>query len=216
MRWHPFRNLGLKIAALALGTLLWFIVSGQQVDRSVPVPVLYLHTPAGLQITGRPLQEVNVHIRGSYSQIMQLGRTEVAVVADLSDAQPGAKVLALSPNQVSAPLGVEATQVDPGTVTVMLERAGPAEVPVRPTIAGQPAPGYTIGRILVDPAKVFVVGPISHLEAIDAVTTEAVSVEGAIRDVTQTVNVGVADSELRLRDVRTVRVTVQIVRKPGA
>ena len=40
--------------------------------------------------------------------------------------------------------------------------------------------------------------------------------EGAIRDVTQTVNVGVADSELRLRDVRTVRVTVQIVRKPGA
>ena len=171
MRWHPFRNLGLKIAALALGTLLWFIVSGQQVDRSVPVPVLYLHTPAGLQITGRPLQEVNVHIRGSYSQIMQLGRTEVAVVADLSDAQPGAKVLALSPNQVSAPLGVEATQVDPGTVTVMLERAGPAEVPVRPTIAGQPAPGYTIGRILVVPAKVFVVGPISHLEAIDAVTT---------------------------------------------
>jgi YbbR domain-containing protein len=215
MRWHPFHNLGLKVAALALGTLLWFIVSGQQVDRSVPVPVLYLHTPAGLQITGRPLQEVNVHIRGGYSQIMQLGRTEVAVVADLSGLEAGARVLALSPNQVSAPLGVEATQVDPGTVTVMLEKAGAAEVSVLPTVEGQPAAGYAIGRIGVDPRKVFVVGPVSHLEAITGVTTEPVSVEGATKDVAQTVNIAVADSELRLRDVRTARVTVQIVRKSG-
>jgi YbbR domain-containing protein len=215
MRWHPFRHLGLKVAALALGTLLWFIVSGQQVVRSVPVPVLYLHTPADLQITGRPLQEVNVHIRGSYSQIMQLGRTEVAVVADLSDAKPGVMVLALSPNQVSAPLGVEVTQVDPGTVTVMLEKAGQAEVPVGATVAGQPAPGYAIGRIVVVPAKVFVVGPVSHLDAIIGATAEAVSVEGATKDVTLNVNIGVADPELRLRDVRTARVTVQIVRKSG-
>ena len=215
MRWHPFRNFWLKIAALALGTLLWFIVSGQQVVRSVSVPVLYLHTPSGLQITGRPLQEVNVHIRGGYSQISQLGRNEVAVIADLADAKAGAAVLALSPNQVSAPLGIDVTQVDPSTVTVLLEKAGRARLPVRPVVDGTPAPGYAIGRIRVDPETVEVVGPVSRLDAISAATTETISVDGATKDVTQTVNIGVADSELRLRDARTARVTVQIVRKPG-
>jgi len=88
MRWHPFRYFGLKVAAAGLAVLLWFIVSGQQVERSVSVPVVYAHVPAGLQITGRQLQEVNVHIKGGYSQISQLGRTEVSVIADLTELLP--------------------------------------------------------------------------------------------------------------------------------
>ena len=35
MAWHPFRNLGLKIAALVLGTLLWLTVSGHEIERRV-------------------------------------------------------------------------------------------------------------------------------------------------------------------------------------
>ena len=38
MAWHPFRNLGLKVLALMLGTLLWFIVGGEfVVERRVQV-----------------------------------------------------------------------------------------------------------------------------------------------------------------------------------
>ena len=215
MRWHPFRYPGLKVAAIGLSVLLWFIVSGQQVERSVSVPVLYLHTPADLQITGRPLQEVNVHIKGGYSQISQLGRTEVSVIADLSEQKAGTVLLALSPNQVSAPLGVEATQVDPGTVTVTLEKAGTSLVKIVPPTQGQPAPGYGVAAIIADPPAVFVVGPMSHLNALTSVSTEPVSIEGATKDVTQTVTLGVSDPELRLREVRTARVTVKIVRRAG-
>ena len=215
MRWHPFANFGLKLAALGLGVLLWFIVSSQQVVRSVSVPVLYVHTPAGLQITGRPISEVNVHIRGGFSQISQLGRNDIAAVADLADQKPGTVVIPLSPNQVSAPLGIDVTQVDPGTLTVVLEKAGTASLVVKPVVDGTPAPGFVVGGIASDPAHVTVVGPVARLDAMPNATTEAVSVEGATRDVIQTVNVGVADPELRLRDVRTVRVTVRIVRKSG-
>src|SRR6185436_13600166 len=147
MRWHPFRYPGLKVAAVGLSVLLWFIVSGQQVERSVSVPVLYLHTPADLQITGRPLQEVNVHIKGGYSQISQLGRTEVSVIADLSEQKAGTFTLPLGPNQVSAPLGIEATQVDPGTVDVTLEKAGASLVKIIPPTHGQPAAGYVVAAI---------------------------------------------------------------------
>jgi len=213
MRWHPFRYLGLKVAALALAILLWFIVSGQEVERSLSVPVLYLPPPAGLQITGRPLQEVNVHIRGSYSQISELDRNDVSVVVDLAEGKEGAAVVPVTPNMVSAPLGVEATQVDPGNLTVILEKAGQKLLSVEPTVAGQPAPGFAIGSRLADPPTVFVFGPQTHLEALTSVTTDAVSVEGATRDVTQVVNIAITDPELRLRDVKVVRVTVHIVRK---
>ena len=84
---------------------------------------------------------------------------------------------------------------------------------IHPTIEGTPAPGYAIGRITVDPPTAIVAGPVSRLEAVTTLTTETISVEGATKEVTQTVSLGVADAELRLRDVRTARVTVQIVRK---
>jgi YbbR domain-containing protein len=215
MQWHPFRYLGLKVAALALAILLWFIVSGQAVERSVSVPLLYLHTPAGLQITGSPLQEVNVHIRGGYNQISQLGRNEVTVSADLGDSKAGTFEIALTPNSVNAPLGIEATQVEPGRVTVTLENAGPKLVTVLPSIQGLPAQGYAISQIVADPSAVFVVGPVSHLETMKSVQTEPVIVEGATKDVTQVVGINVTDPESRLRDVRVARVTVRIVRKPG-
>ena len=70
MAWHPFRNLGLKVAALGLGTLLWFAISGQQVERTVSrVPVVYRNVPTGLQITGDLTEAVTVHVRGSENQI---------------------------------------------------------------------------------------------------------------------------------------------------
>ena len=69
MAWHPFRNLGLKVVALVLGTLLWFTVSGQQAERTLPdVPVVYRNKPANLEITDQTTS-VNVHVRGLDSQL---------------------------------------------------------------------------------------------------------------------------------------------------
>ena len=215
MAWRPFRNISLKLAALGLGTLLWFFVSGQQVERPVSVPVFYRNPPPGLQIVGPQLEEANVHIRGSYNQISQLGRNDVAVVADLAGAKAGVVVIPLTVGQVSAPLGIEVTQVDPAAVTITLEKAGSVEVPITPAITGRPAPGFAVTGWTCDPPRAVLVGPASRLDAVKSATTEAISVEGASASVTQTVNVGVADPELRLGGVRTARVTVTIARKPG-
>ena len=38
MAWHPFRNIGWKVLALILGTLLWFTVSGDlAIEREIGV-----------------------------------------------------------------------------------------------------------------------------------------------------------------------------------
>ena len=57
MAWHPFRNLGLKTAALALGTLLWFAVSGEEVERLVGY------------VSARQLSEVMERVLGDEASI---------------------------------------------------------------------------------------------------------------------------------------------------
>jgi YbbR domain-containing protein len=101
-------------------------------------------------------------------------------------------------------------QIDPGTVTVTLERAGQITVPVRPTVEGQPAPGYVVGAITVEPERVTIAGPESRLTGAISVVTERVLLEGRTSRVVQEVAVGVNNAQLRVHSPRTVRVTVQI------
>ena len=208
MAWRPFRNLGLKAMAVGLGTLLWFTVTGEQVERKVQrVPIFYRGLPGSLEITDQP-DSVDVSVRGSYTEISRM--QDLAITANLSSGVPGANVLPLRVDMVNAPLGVEVTGIDPGTVTVYLERSGMADVPVRPTIEGQPALGFAITRVEVDPRMVVVVGPESRLRPTTAAVTERVSIQGLRESTTAAVSVGVTDAQLRLAQPRTARVTVRI------
>jgi YbbR domain-containing protein len=212
MAWHPFRNVGLKIVALALGTLLWLTVSGHQIERRVLVPLSYSNIPQPLQMTGDQVDEVTVQVRGVDNQVRALDPGALSVIVDLSDAHAGTNMLPLRIDEVVAPLGVEVLQIDPGTVTVTLEPSGQVAAEVHPNIDGEPAPGFVVTGVDVDPKTVAVVGPESRLKGAISVVTSRVSIEGRTSDVVQDVGVGVADAELRLREPRMVRVTVHIAR----
>jgi YbbR domain-containing protein len=211
MAWHPFRNIGLKIAALGLGTLLWVTVSGQQAERSVRVPLEFRKKPVSLEITGSPPETVEVWIQDASSQISRLGLGDVVAFIDLSDAQPGQQVLPLRTDQVVAPVGVEVTRVNPTTVSLALEPSKRIEVPIVATIDGQPAPGFIVTGWTVDPKTVDVIGPASRLSGLTSAVTERIAIGGAKASVTATVGVSVNDGALRLREPRTARVTVTIV-----
>jgi YbbR domain-containing protein len=210
MAWHPFRNIGLKLAALGLGTLVWFTVSGPRVERTISgVPVIYRNVPASLEISDQT-QEATVHVGGSDSQIRRLEPGDLVVEIDLAGERPGLVVLPLRTDQVSVPFGIEVTEVSPGAVTLTLEESASVEVPVRPTVDGKPASGFIEAGTTVDPATVTVVGPARRFKTTTLAITQRVSIEGARDTVTQTVTVGVIDPGLRLKDPRTARVTVRV------
>jgi len=133
MAWHPFRNFGLKLGALALGTGLWFTVSGPQVERNVPrVSVNYRNVPPALEITDQT-EAVDVHVRGPVSQISQIQPYHMSIVVDLAGQQAGWLELPVRADQIIAPIGVEVAQVEPGVVTLRLERADVAELTLEAT-----------------------------------------------------------------------------------
>lgn len=210
MAWHPFRHVGLKIAALILGTFLWFTVSGNQIERRVAVPVSYSNVPAALEMTGDQVDGATVHVRGEDNLVAGLAPGDLLVIVDLKDAHAGNNLVPLQTGQVIVPLGVEVLQVDPGAVSVTLEPTGRLEALVAPTVEGRPAPGYEVKQVTVEPASVAVLGPESRLRYPVSVVTERVSIEGRRTTVVQEVIVFVLDAQLRLRNPGTVRVTVRI------
>ena len=151
-------------------------------------------------------------MRGSESQISRLQTDEVSAVVDLADAAAGQRsTFPLRTDQIAVPAGVEVLWVDPAEVTLTLEAAGTAVMPINPVVDGQPAPGFAVSTIEVDPPAVILAGPQTRLRAATAATTEPVSIAGANATVSAVVAVSPMDAELRLRDPLAARVTVTIV-----
>ena len=211
MAYNPFRKFGLKVLSVAIGAMLWFAVGGEQtVERTLRSPLELQNIPDGLEVVGETPSTVDVRVRGSSSILAELSSGDVVTVLDTSGAKARRQLFHLTPDQVRVPFGVEVTFVGPATVPLLFERQTSKAVPVAPAIDGQPAPGYFIERVTVEPDEVEVIGPESALRVLRQAATEPVELSGATGDVRETVNIGLPDSTARLRMPRTARVTVSI------
>ena len=211
MRYNPFRNLGLKILAIALASLLWLTVAGEHVvERSLRVPLEFRNVPDSLEIVGNTPDTIDVRVRGSSAVLTRLQAGDIVAILDVSGARTGSRLFQVSADEVRAPFGVDVTQVMPSTLSLELERSGRRRVPVVPAIDGQPAPGYVIGTKSVKPSTVEIVGPESRVSQVTEATTEPVPVRNARARVTDTVNVGVIDSSVHLTAPQKADVTVEI------
>lgn len=211
MRYHPFRNLGLKILALALASLLWVTVAGEHVvERSLRVPLEFRNIPEALEIVGNTPDTVDLRLRGSSAVLSRVQAGEIVAVLDLSSARAGSRLFHIRNDEVRAPFGVEVSQVVPSTLALELEKSARRNVPVVPPIEGEPAPGFVVGRWSVDPPTVEIVGPDSHVRQVAEATTEPVSVKDARARVRDTVTVGVVDVSVRLAQPHSASVTVEI------
>ena len=83
------------------------------------------------------------------------------------------------------------------------------ELVVEPHYDGKPAATYEVKEVLATPAKVRVTGPASHVNALEKVSTEAVSVEGRHEsfDVPHT-SIDISDPEVVIADKVNVHVTI--------
>lgn len=215
MAYHPFRHLGLKVLALALATLLWLTVAGEHVvERTLRVPLEFRNIPAELEVVGDPPSTVDVRLRGSSALLSRLEPGEVVAVLDLTNARPGSRIFHLRNDEVRSPYGAEVAQVVPGTLGLELEKSARRQVPVKAPVEGDPAPGFVLGAITVEPSTVEVVGPESRLKTLAQANTEPVDVAGARHPVRDVVAVGVVDSAVRLAHPQSVTVIVDVLPAP--
>jgi membrane-associated protease RseP (regulator of RpoE activity) len=215
MAYPGFRHIGLKFLSLVLGALIWLLVSGEQiVERALRIPLEFTNLPTQLELVGEPPTVVDVRVRGSSGALSRVAAGELVAVLDLQTARPGQRLFHVTGADVRAPFGIEVVQISPSNVSIAFEPSATKIVPVVPEVGGVPADGYVADTVKSDPATVEVVGPMGAVERLTAAITETVSVAGATEPVTDTVNIGVPDPSVRLREPRSSKVTVNIVGAP--
>jgi YbbR domain-containing protein len=211
MAYNPFRHFWPKAVAVCIATLLWVAVGGEKiVERSLRAPLELQNEPEALEIVGEVPSTVDVRVRGSSAALGRLVPGDVLAVLDVSTARSGRNMFHLAPDHVRVPFGVEVTYAGPTTVPLVFEREATKTVPVVPDVEGEPAAGYAVERVTIEPEQVDVVGPESALGDLRQATTEPIELNGASNAVRQTVTIGILNSSARLREPRSAIVTVYI------
>ena len=174
------------------------------------VPVELQNFPQDLELTGEPVNAVEVRLRASPGIIQRLGPGDVSARIDLKGAMEGERIVHLTGDSIRVPFGVRVVKISPAIITLNFERTQQKVVPIRPRILGRPAAGYEVAEVTASPAEVRVVGPKSRVNDVESAYTEPVSVDGARSDVVERVNIGIEDPLLRIQGTPRVEVTARV------
>jgi YbbR domain-containing protein len=209
-------NVPLKLVSLGLASLLWFVIAGEKTsEMGVSAPLELQNFPKDLEVTGEPVDNVEVRLRASPGIIQRIGPGDVSAQVDLAGLQEGEHIIHLTDKSVRMPFGVKVVKITPSILTLNLERTLQKVVPVRPRLVGRPAPGFEVGEVKAEPSEVRIAGPRSRIQEMESAFTEPLSVEGAQNNVSDVVNMGLDDPLLRVLGSPRVRATVRIQEVEG-
>ena len=219
-------EVGRILLALGLAVFLWYFVGSQdEAEILASGPIELRNVPPGLEVVGQSAQQVEVRLRGASALLRDAPLGILRAVVDLSGEGRGERAWFLGVDSVEAPAGVQVMRVDPSQVVLELERTLTATVRVSPRVLGEPATGFEIHRISIEPPELRVEGPESLLSELEQITTEPISAQGLREtyarrlqlEVDPALRPAVREVEVRLRigEERELRALELLVRAAG-
>jgi YbbR domain-containing protein len=203
-------NFGLKVLSLLAAVGLWFnIASEPELATIVSVPVDYKNYPRDLVISSTIEDSIEVEARGPASRLREMQESHVAVIVDFASVHAaGQRTFTLSANEVRPPRGVTLVRVIPQQLRFNFERQVAGKLPVEVAYSGVLPRGLSIAGVTVNPPKLAIVGPESHVLSARNALTDPFDLSRVTGDSTQELSTYVGDSELRFTGAP--RVTVKI------
>ncbi len=202
-------ELGRAAVSLALAFGLWFVVGDEDgAEILAQVPLELRNVPPGHEVVDQSVNEVEVRLRGSSRLLREVPLPELRAFVDLSGEDPGERTWFLSADAVEAPAGVEVMRVEPSSLLLRLDQTVTREVFVSERVLGEPAAGFEIYSIEIEPRELSIRGPESLLADLQQVTTEPISADGLRESYASTL--GVELSPALRPSVRRVELELRI------
>ncbi|MEZ4501480.1 MAG: CdaR family protein [Dehalococcoidia bacterium] len=161
------------------------------VTKTVPVnPRLIGGVPLGFEVQSTEPDQTSAVVSGPASLValVQEVAAEVTVTGLTVSLAETATLVPRGDNGVE----IRGVRVEPPSTRVRVTVAQSQltrQLPLHATFTGQPADGYRVASVAVDPASVTIDGPIDVLQSIDAIDLPAIDVTGATQSVTRTIEV---------------------------
>ncbi len=209
---YPRENFRLKAIALLLALLMWVGVNSVESELQIipDVPVEIVNLPDELAVANEWTGTIDVRLRGSAQRFRDIRAGQIGPRIDLSDANAGENIIALSADDLRVPLGTEVESIVPRDITVVLEERVVAAIPISSVVEGEPAPGYEVAGKILDPSTAWVSGPRSRVDRLDHVQTQMVNVAGRRDSFTQVVALRSGDPFVDLTSDREAELTIVI------
>lgn len=216
MRESLLQNLGLKLLAFLFALVLYsFSHDTQEAQRTFTVDVVaMLPQEDHKRILMTPLPQVRVTVAGSRPLLDEM-RAEDFGPLQLDLRSGDVERLDLEPAMVRVPVGVQATQIDPPSISLHWEDEITRDIPIQASITGQPAPGFVVvGTPSVEPGSVRAKGPRSLVEPIQFARADAFDVTNLNQAASFTRTLAIDRPPARVSyDVQTVSARIDVVRE---
>jgi hypothetical protein len=211
-----FHNFGLKLLSLLLAAGLWFVIAPEEQPAEVALraPIVFQNVPRHLEISSESIPEAQIRVRGPERVIRQLQPNEIHAEISLSGVNPGERTFDLTSQQVRHPRDVTVVQVVPSQLHLAFDTRLTRDVEIHPRVTGSLGEGEQIVRVEVDPPRISITGPQSHVERVDSATTDPVDATGLRGSAVFTTNAYVSDPLVQVLNTSSIRVTV-VVEKVG-
>ena len=210
-----FSNLRYKVVALVTALLLWGVAhTTSSVERGFDIPVVTSNEPEDLVVTDQNTDTINIRVRATNAALRRLSVAELSYPVDLSGAHAGTTVHEVEPAALNLPRGVQIVSRSPASIDFTLERRSSRALKVRADLDGEPALGFALGEVTVDPTRLRISGPRSEVLRLSEVLTETIDVAGASAPIDKKVKAMPGGLHVRFDGGSEVTVHIPVVPLP--
>ena len=213
-RFQNFRP-GVLVLALAISVFIWAVAQGtSSVIQSFDVEVELVGVEDGLVITDQSSDEINVRLRGSRAALRNLDTDQLKYRVDARGGKPGVAVYEVDVETIDHPTGTQFVGYSPSRLQVRFEKRGRKAVGVRAEITGNPAPGFHVAGVVIEPEKVWLEGARSQVMRLNEVVTETIEIAGLASSAEREVRLVLGGGTVWAEDNAPVRVEIRIEPDP--
>jgi len=208
------RNLLWKLLALVAAFGVWLNVANEpDLATIVSVPVEYNHFPKNLEISSDIVETIDLEARGTSGQLRSLHDSRIAAIIDLASVKaPGERTFTVTTADLKLPRGIELIRTIPAQLRFTFERRATRFVSVDVPFSGKLPAGLSITGVDIEPRQLQIVGPESHVLGSGKLVSDPFDLGSVTGDITQTLAVYAAETEVRILNKPQVRVKIRLRR----
>lgn len=202
----------LKLMSFCFAVFLWYFVAGEdKVDVNVQIPIEIVNLPRELVIANQFKKELEVTVSGPRGLVKDLANKHTTRSVDLSKAAIGNYEIRNDLDSIRFPRGIRVLRIQPTHVSLLLDQLVKKDLPIKVRRTGEPADGYQLESITLEPDDITIAGPKAVLDEVVALNTVPINLHGLKISTTRQVALDIKPAIANLigEPIVTAKITVR-------
>src|SRR3989304_8771569 len=163
-----------------------------------------------MMAVGKIQERIGVRLKGGQGVVRDINPDKLSVSLDLSNASEGVRFYNLGPGNINVPDSIDVVRIEPRTIKIDMVRLKRKDVDVKVNLTGNPASGYRVKRISVNPPVITIEGPEAEVKDISSLEGLTINVTERKKSFSREVKIGTPQRNVRIIGKDVVIVDVEV------